>query len=301
MSTQFLTRAAFVLVLLLAPAARAEAPKKNAEEEKALKARLQQFIEAFNKGDAVALAAFWTEDGDYVDQVGRQRKGRKAIEETYRKLFAAKKGAKLGITVISLKFVKPECAVEDGITEVFPADGGPPSTARYTLVHVKQGGKWLVDSVREMVAAPPSNHEHLEDLDWLVGEWAQDTDKPEAAKVAYSWSQNQNFLVASFGTTLKDVPVGGGVQWIGWDPAGKHVRSWSFDSTGGFSEGAWSREGDRWTVTTTATLREGQKVSSTNIVTKVDDDHFTWQSVKRSMDGKEMPDSPVIKLKRVKG
>src|SRR3954453_17906522 len=145
MSTQFLTRAAFGLVLLLAPAVWAEGPKKNAEDEKALKARAQEFIEAFNKGDATALAAFWAEDGDYVDQVGRQRKGRKAIEEAYRKLFATRKGAKLAITVLSLKFVKPECAVEDGLTEVFPADGGPPTTARYTLVHVKQGGKWLVD------------------------------------------------------------------------------------------------------------------------------------------------------------
>ena len=32
--------------------------------------RAQEFIAAFNKGDAKAVAAFWTQDADYVDQVG---------------------------------------------------------------------------------------------------------------------------------------------------------------------------------------------------------------------------------------
>ena len=94
--------------------------------------------------------------------------------------------------------------------------------------------------------------------------------------------------------------MSGGTQWIGWDPAGKHIRSWSFDSGGGFGEGAWSKDGSRWTMKTTSTLRDGKKVTATNVITKVDDEHLTWQSTKRSRDDKELPDSPVIKFKRLK-
>jgi hypothetical protein len=37
------------------------------------------FVDAFHKGDAKAVAAFWMPDGDYVDEHGRILKGRKAI------------------------------------------------------------------------------------------------------------------------------------------------------------------------------------------------------------------------------
>jgi len=288
------------LVLLAGSRLSADDPKGNAEAEAAIQKQAEEFVAAFNKGDAKALAEFWTEEGDYIDAVGRQRKGRKAITEAYEKLFAAKKGAKLNITVLARRFVKPDFAIEDGLTEVFPADGGPPSTARDTLVHVKQDGRWLVDTVREAVAAPPSNHEHLEVLEWLVGNWAEESEHPEAGKVSYAWAHNQNFLLVSYATTRKDIPVSGGVQWIGWDPAGKRIRSWSFDTSGAFSEGVWARDGQKWAVRSVATLRDGQKVSATNIITKVDRDHFTWQSVKRSRGEKELPDTPILKLKRVK-
>src|SRR5262249_58628459 len=116
----FLTRASLVLVALLAPAARAEGPKNRAEEEKALRKRAEEFVAAFNRGDAEALVAFWTEDGDHVDQVGRARKGRQAIGDAYRKLFAASKGAKLNVTRTSLRFLTPDLAITDGFTAVVP-------------------------------------------------------------------------------------------------------------------------------------------------------------------------------------
>src|SRR5262245_41437631 len=59
--------------------------------------RSQEFIAAFNKGDAKALAGFWTPDGDYIDQDGHQHKGRAAIEKLFAKMFAQQKGAKLAV------------------------------------------------------------------------------------------------------------------------------------------------------------------------------------------------------------
>ena len=80
--------------------------------------RAQDFIAAFNKGDAKAVAAFWMPDAEYTDQDGHQTKGRAAIETLYEKVFAARKGAKLAIHVTSSKLLTPDVAVEDGVTEV---------------------------------------------------------------------------------------------------------------------------------------------------------------------------------------
>ena len=93
-------------------------------EGKDVHGRRAAFIAAFNRGDARAVAAFWAPDATYVDQAGREHKGREAIEKLYEKVFAARKGAKLAIHVTSAKLLTPDVALEDGITEVTPAEGG---------------------------------------------------------------------------------------------------------------------------------------------------------------------------------
>src|SRR5436305_1017747 len=132
--------------------------------------RAQAFIDAFNKGDAKAVAGFWTPEGDYIDQVGHKYKGRAALEKLYAKVFAERKGAKLTIHVASVRLVTPDVAIEEGMTEVTPADGGLPTTAGFTAVAVKKDGEWYFESVHDSVARPPSNTEHFADLEWLIGE-----------------------------------------------------------------------------------------------------------------------------------
>jgi uncharacterized protein (TIGR02246 family) len=286
-------------VLLIMSSAWAADEKKPAEGEKALHDRGVAFVEAFNKGDARALAEFWTPDGDYIDEEGHHYQGRKAIEESFQKLFAGAKGVELRVHGASYRLARPDLAIADGVYEVVPPDGGPPSSARYTAVHVKQDGQWFLESVREAVATAPSNAEKLEELAWLVGDWEDQAEKGAVARASFSWDENQNYIVCTFVTTLKDVPVAGATQWIGWDAAEKRIRSWSFDSSGGFSEGVWTRDGDTLVSKTTTTTREGKKVSVTNVLKMVDPDHFTWQSTRRSVDGKPLPDAEVVKMKRV--
>jgi uncharacterized protein (TIGR02246 family) len=287
--------ATLLAVAFFATAARAE----DSKAKDALKQRAEEFTKAFDKSDAQALAAFWTEDGDYIDQAGTVLSGRKEIAAAYEKQFAAARGAKLHITTTALR-VKGDMALEDGTTEiVYPGDV-PPTGARYTAVHVKKDGQWYLASVRDAILVAPSHHGHLAELAWLAGDWTGEADKGEVAKASYSWAENDNFLVSSFATTLKEVPVGGGTQWIGWDAVAKHIRSWAFTSNGGFTEGSWSRDGNTWTGKVTATTPDGKKGAATILLTRVDDDHLTWQSTKRTLDDKPIPDSDVIKMKRVK-
>ena len=44
---------------------------------------IDALLQAADKGDAKAVAGFWTPDGDYVDQLGSVIKGRAAIEKLY--------------------------------------------------------------------------------------------------------------------------------------------------------------------------------------------------------------------------
>jgi uncharacterized protein (TIGR02246 family) len=270
------------------------------EDKAAIAKNAEAFIEAFHNGDAKALAAFWTSDGDYTDQSGYRLKGRSAIEKAFRGLFAENKGLKLRIESASLRFLTPDVAVEDGMTAVIPADGAPPSRARYTIVHVKKDGQWLVASVRDAPYAPPSNHVHLRGLEWIIGDWAEEEKKGGVERLSFSWSENQNFILATYATTHKDVDVASATVWIGWDPAAKHVRSWLFDSTGGFAEGSWSRKGKQWLVKSHGVHQDGKKVATTYVLTRIDADTMTFQARDRTLGAEALPDTKEVTLKRVK-
>jgi uncharacterized protein (TIGR02246 family) len=278
----------------------AQQSKDDAKDKDVLAKTAEAFIEAFHRGNAKAVAEFWTVDGDYTDASGKHLKGRPAIEKAFTVMFAENKGAKMRIESETLALVSPDVAVEDGVTEVFPADGGPPSRTRYTIVHVKKDGKWYLSNVREAAYTPPTNAEHLEDLGWLIGEWAGEIDKGHVARMSFAWTESENFIVSHFATTFKDSILGGGTNWIGWDPAAKHVRSWSFENNGGFGEGAWTHEGKTWTIKVSSTLPDGKKATVTNVFTRVDDDTVTLASTGRTADGKALPDLKEVKMKRQK-
>src|SRR5436305_12166645 len=128
----------------------------------------EAFVEAFHKGDAKAVAAFWTPDGDYVDENSRVLKGQKAIQDSFADLFAARKGLKVRIDVAAMRFPAPDLAVEDGTSTVIAPDGSAPSRARYTNVLIKKDGKWLLSSGREAAYSEQTNYEYLKELEWTI-------------------------------------------------------------------------------------------------------------------------------------
>jgi uncharacterized protein (TIGR02246 family) len=277
----------------------AQPAKDNPQEAMILKAA-EAIVDAFNKGDAKAMAACWTTDGDYVTQSGKLLQGRAAIEEAFRAYFAENKGMKLRINVDSIRFPTPDTAIKDGTVEVIPPDGAPPSIARFSNFQVNKGGQWSLISVREAPFVPPSNFDQLRVLDWMIGNWASDAAKGEVSRVSFAWSPGQNFIESAHTVAFKDIYLSTGTQRIAWDGVAKRIRSWSFEADGGFSEGTWSKEGDKWVCKSNSVLQDGKKLSATNIVTKVDANTITWQSKDRLLDGKPLADSGEIQLKRVK-
>jgi len=261
----------------------------------------QAFVDAFEKGDAKAIAALWTPDADFIDVEGRVLKGRAAIEKDFAQVFSENKGLKVRIDVGSVRFIGSDMAIEDGTSSVLAPDGTAPSRARYTNVLVKKDGKWLISSVREAPFVPPTHKNHLQNLGWILGEWVDPATEGHVAHAMFEVSPDGNFILGLRAVKVKDTFLDNGSQRIGWDPAAKQIRSWNFEPDGGFGEAVWTKgSDDTWTVKTTSTLQSGHKVTSTTIVTRVDPDTVTWQTKEQQVDGKPVADSPLVTMKRIK-
>ncbi len=302
MKSRMLWRLGFptLLIGLLCLPGFARQDKSDPKEAAAIQAQAEAFIKAFDSGNAKALAALWTENAEYTSLSGEVLKGRDAIERAFTEFFANNKGLRLGITSESLRFVTPDVALEDGVAEVFPSDGGPPSRARFSNVHVRKNGKWLLSTVKDSAFTPPSNYGHLRGLEWAIGEWASEGGNGPVEHISLSWNETRNFIIGSFSTTAKDVSLGSIKQWIGWDPVARRIRSWSFDDTGAFGEGAWSREGDKWAIQSSIVLQDGKKATATFLLGRADADTLTLEAKNRTLDGAALPDVKERKLKRLK-
>ena len=147
----------------------------------------------------------------------------------------------------------------------------------------------LLDRVTEEdVPVVVSNYEKLKDLEWMIGTWV-DKDEQNTIETTCQWTKNRNFITRSFTMSIRDRIEMAGIQIVGWDPAAKQIRSWVFDSDGGFGEGVWKKKNNTWHVQSKGTLADGSKSSSVNIITYIDNDTFSWQSINREAGGEILP------------
>src|SRR5262245_44440081 len=276
---------------------RGQQPADQATDEAAIRKTAAAYVEAFNKGDAKALADLWSPDAVYQNRsTGEQAVGRAAIAEQYAAQFQEQPGAKLEVTVTSVQFLSPNVAVERGTAKLL-APNREPEEIEYSAVDVKREGQWLLDRVTDKTKeAAPSHYEQLKVLEWMVGHWTDESADAEV-EVDCNWTKNQNFLTRSFKLTVGDDSFSG-MQIIGWDPANKTIRSWTFDSNGTFSEGTWQERGGRWFIRNRGTLPDGRAATMVNVMKKVNEDSFTWQTVERTAGGELQPNIDEIVIVR---
>jgi uncharacterized protein (TIGR02246 family) len=271
-------------------------------DEQTIRKSAGEYCTAFNSGDVEALLAFWANDADYVDSDGETHRGKAAILALFKASAEDLKGHKLALKIDSVRLVKPEVAIEDGTASLTDPDGET-TDGRYTAVWVKNGDQWLLNSVRELPAdeaensAPESNAKYLEPLAWLVGNWVSEDGGP-AVNLTAKWALDKNFLVQDYtvaGTDSADLRV---MQWIGFDPATGQIKSWTFDSRGGYGEGLWTRDGNAWSADTIGVLPDGRTGTALHSVRFVDEAHFEWRSQGRNVEGQPMPDADVRFVRR---
>ena len=226
-----------------------------------------------------------------------QVEGRDAIEKEFATILAELKETKLVVEVESIEFLSPSVAMERGVAKVISKDRAPSESA-YTAIHVKQDGKWALDRVSEEEAPlPPSSYEHLKALEWLIGTWV-DTDEEATVETTSHWTKNQAFITRAFTVSVAGQTEMSGMQFIGWDANAGKIRSWVFDSDGGFGEATWTQKNNTWIVNAVGTLPDGRKTTAINVLTIVDATKISWQSTGRELDGEILPNIAPIELGR---
>lgn len=263
--------------------------KANATTE--IQKAVKLYVEAYNARDAKSLAALWAPDAIYLSQVtGNIIKGRSALEEEFAGQFQDLDQAKIEVATESIEFISPSVALESGIATII-VPNEKPENRNYTAIYIRREGKWLIDRVTENPekTVDTSHYEKLKALDWMVGTWI-DQDENFVIKTECKWIGNNNYLMRAFKVnSAEESDDVSGMQFIGWDANKKQIRSWVFDSNGGYAEGIWSQKKDRWIVKTKATLPGGEIATSTSVLKPVDENTFTWQKVNRVVDGEILP------------
>jgi len=279
----------FGALLATTLSAQAQPPSGRLEDEKAIRAVGDAFIAAFAKGDAKAITGLFTEAGEAIDVGGEAIRGREELEAHYASRFEASPGEKLEATIEVTHFLTPDLVRQDGRTKLIPANDGPPTTARYAATLVKTQGRWLFASIRELDDPSITHHERLKELEWLVGEWVEETGEA-VIETSFAWTDEGNFLLRSFEIKVAGKADLKGTQRIGWDPLTKQIKSWVFDSRGGYGEGHWSRSGDQWIIKSTAVRPDALITSATQTLTRVSKDRLLWSSTSRTLGGETRDD-----------
>ncbi len=278
-------------VLALASVALAQ-DKQPTGAEKASKAQTDAYVAAFNKGDAKALAALYAEDAQYTNEDGGTVAGRAAVLESLTKFFAKNKGAKLDAQIESARFLTPDVLLEKGFSTVGD------DTTRYVCNYVKKDGAWLISELSE-TTLPPTDAAvaALDDLGWLVGSWKDNTPGVTVATTV-DWTKNRHFIRRSISVTREGDDTMEATEVIGYDPVAGGIRSWVFDSEGGFGEGMWKREDNKWLVTFKGTAPNGSMSTAQHVITFLDEKKYTWESINRQRDGEVLPSLDKIEVVR---
>lgn len=246
-------------------------------------------VQAFNAGDAAALAAMFLETGEIVDESGAVHTGREAITELFKGFFTKHPKSSLEMLVDVARPVGETLAVEEGLRRITAA-GGETAQVRYVAVRSKQGDHWPIASYREFADDPlPTPAEALQGLSWIVGDWV-DEGPDGRTVITFRWSDDGNFLLGDYTMSAAGGPESRSTQRIGWDAGAGQLRSWTFDDDGGFTEGRWYATDEGWLVVSEAMMPDGAAGSATLEITVKGADHFVIRGTDRIFDGVEEPD-----------
>jgi uncharacterized protein (TIGR02246 family) len=265
-------------------------PINHDADEAAIRSQADSYTKAFAAGDAKTVAEMWETDGTYTDTNGREYKGRADIQNLFASYFTKFGGKSMVISIQSIAFPSANVAIEQGSARL--ADGG--SASKYLVVHTKNNGTWHMMAVTETPLPQPVRNT-LSDLGWLAGRWSA---KNDTATVHFSGSiDKKNHFLGLFLDSPTD-PGSHSMEVVTWNPASQRVVSWHFDASGSFGNGTFMRSGDTWYEKAHGIEPDGSSSRATNIIHRITNDKFTWQSTDRAVGGVRLPDTAEITVTR---
>jgi len=266
--------------------------------EAEIRAAIEGYLAAINSGDAAAAGDYWSDTGQMVNADGSRLDGKAAIQNDLESSLSETARKQVRVSNVMIRFLAPSVALEEGEATIVSANGES-SSSTYQAIHVKQNGLWKLESLRETeIEADPTSHDRLKEIAWMIGDWVDQVDETRI-ETSCQWTSNGNFMTRSFKVITNGAIELEGTQVIGWDSKRKQIRSWVFDSDGGFGDGSWARSKDQWTVKNKFQLSDGRQGKSTNTFTYVDENTFKWESTNRSVGDESLPDVNAAAVQRV--
>lgn len=255
----------------------------------------RDFSAAFAKGDAKTIAAMWTDDGEYHDDNGTTLRGRAEIEKAFGEHFKQDSAGTTEVLIEAIRFPARDLAVEDGLLRPGGSGKDLPSSTRYSVLHVREGGQWKIAMAREWGAG----QDRLEDLDWLSGTWTAKVEDQEMS-LTFQRDKGKSRMVGSFAKKTKGKVIASGTMKVALDPQSGRLRSWHFDDDGGHGQARWIRDGNLWVLDAVGVTADGIDTAGINLLGRVSRDEITWRSIDRIAGDRALPDTVPVKLTRVR-
>jgi uncharacterized protein (TIGR02246 family) len=260
----------------------------NAAQVEPIRANSAAMMSAFNAGKADSVASMFLPTAELIDETGSLYKGQQEIQGVLNAFFEKFPGVQLSKEIESIRVVGP-AVIEEG-TRILTANASQASAKfRYIDVWVQAGSEWKIASHREIADDPvPTPNRYLQAVAWLEGSWINEG-ADGTVDIQFQWSEDENFLLGEFTMSDASGVTRKSTQRIGWDAQAGNIRSWLFDSDGGFSEGVWAVVEDGAVVKSTSVNPDGTSASATLTLKPLDKDHFTFSGTERIVDGNREP------------
>jgi uncharacterized protein (TIGR02246 family) len=273
--------------------ARPPAQEARADDTNAIQAAMESFRKAFEARDAKAVAEHWTAGGEYSGADGQKVRGREAITKGFQAFFTRTPELTSTVQHKEIRFLSNDTGIDEGSVTVRRGPLEAATSAKFTALFVREDGKWRLAQLSESTPEGDS----INDLAWLVGDWSSQEKDGAQIRTTYSWHANKKFIIGEFTIKEKDRTFSG-THVIGIDPKSGVLHSWSFEASGGVGAADWSRDGDHWVLDSSGTMPDGGVLTQTNILRRVNERTFTWQSVNRSLGDRGIEDLAPVKVTR---
>jgi uncharacterized protein (TIGR02246 family) len=136
-------------------------------DEVAIKGKLMDFVNAWNKHSPTDMAAVFADDGTVINPIGREANGRDAVAKLFGDEQAGvMKHSTMAITTSHVSMIKPDVALLDaGITisgAVSPKGKAIPTMNHHLeAVMTKNNGTWQVEHARAFAIFTPPKAETM--------------------------------------------------------------------------------------------------------------------------------------------
>lgn len=238
-----------------------------------------QLTTAFNAGKADEIAGLFVDKGELIDEEGNTYQGHDEIKKLLTTYFEKFPGAITKIVTDSVRHVGPVSIIEGNRTTTTKEH--EPAQVRFILIAANADSGLKIVSLRDFAdsvdtAAP----QHLAPLDFLIGDWVNEG-ADARVKISYKWTEDKKFIVGEFHVIAEGKTASKSTQRIGWDPVLSKVRSWTFDSDGGFAEAVWTQVETGWVLDSSAVLPDGQTGSAVITITAAENGRFKMVGTNR--------------------